>query len=113
VIRSSIDLGTTPACCWSCGIALIKWLADYSSIVRLGQGVDEQRRLNSEAIERTLACLRDYAAKLRAHGGKPEEALCVSTASARDASNGAEFFERVGRETGFRFQVISGTKKRA
>jgi exopolyphosphatase/guanosine-5'-triphosphate,3'-diphosphate pyrophosphatase len=32
----------------------------------------------------------------------------VATSQARDAANGQEFFDRVSKETGFRFQVISG-----
>jgi exopolyphosphatase/guanosine-5'-triphosphate,3'-diphosphate pyrophosphatase len=115
-VRSSIDLGTNtclmlvvdPA---TGGEGVGRVLADYSTIVRLGQDVDRTGLLHPDAIERTLACLRDYADKLRSHGGKPEATMCVSTASARDARNGAEFFERVKRETGFGFQVISGEEE--
>ena len=86
-------------------------LGDFSTIVRLGQGVDRDRRLHADAIERALVCLRGYAAQVRELGSKPEETICVSTASARDAQNGAEFFERVRAETGFRFKVISGDEE--
>ena len=111
MIRSSIDLGTN-----TCLLLVVKddtdhVVADYSTIVRLGQKVDESRMLHPEAIERTLTCLRDYAAKLKGHGGKPEETVCVSTATARDAKNGAEFFERVRAETGFHFQILSGDEE--
>ncbi len=111
MIRSSIDLGTN-----TCLLLVVRdstddVVADISTIVRLGQGVDKTGRLHPEAIERTLGCLRDYAARLRELGGRPEETVCVSTASARDAANGAEFFERVRRETGFGFKVISGDEE--
>lgn len=111
MIRSSIDLGTN-----TCLMLVVEGdvehpVADYSTIVRLGQGVDQTRKLRPDAIDRTLQCLRDYAVNLRAHGGKPEETICVSTATARDAQNGAEFFERVLRETGFGFKVISGDEE--
>jgi exopolyphosphatase/guanosine-5'-triphosphate,3'-diphosphate pyrophosphatase len=122
MIRSSIDLGTN-----TCLLLVVdtyeaaenqqkagdsfRVVADYSTIVRLGQKVDEAKRLHSDAIDRTLSCLRDYAAKLKAAGGKPEDSVCVATSQARDAQNGAEFFARVMRETGFRFQVISGDEE--
>jgi exopolyphosphatase/guanosine-5'-triphosphate,3'-diphosphate pyrophosphatase len=109
-IRSSIDLGTNTCLMLVMGERQ-EPIADYSTIVRLGQDVDRAGVLHPDAIERTLACLRDYAAKLRAHGGRPEDTICVSTASARDAKNGAEFFERVRAETGFGFKTISGEEE--
>jgi exopolyphosphatase/guanosine-5'-triphosphate,3'-diphosphate pyrophosphatase len=116
-VRASLDLGTN-----TCLMLVVSGVAgngagkggfaevvsDHSTVVRLGQDVDRTRKLHPEAVERTLACLRDYASVLRAAGGEPSEAVAVSTATARDASNGAEFFARVEKETGFRFKVISG-----
>jgi exopolyphosphatase/guanosine-5'-triphosphate,3'-diphosphate pyrophosphatase len=115
-IRSSIDLGTN-----TCLLLVVekdssapdgfRQVADYSTIVRLGEGVDKTRELQPAAMERTLGCLREYARRLRDAGGKPEETIAVSTASARDARNGGEFFERVKRETGFVFRTISGDEE--
>jgi exopolyphosphatase/guanosine-5'-triphosphate,3'-diphosphate pyrophosphatase len=114
--RASIDLGTN-----TCLMLVAKEgtgtpaagqvLADFSTIVRLGEGVDQARKLKPEAMERTLECLRGYAGRLRELGGDPARAICASTASARDAANGAEFFARVERETGFRFKIISGDEE--
>lgn len=116
MIRGSIDLGTN-----TCLLLVVEWdsstrsiareIADYSTIVRLGQGVDSAKRLQGEAIERTLSCLKTYSEALRSHGGKPGEAICVATAQARDAENGLEFFERVKKETGFQFRIISGDEE--
>jgi len=116
VIRASIDLGTN-----TCLLLLADWarsepeprrvLADLCTIVRLGQGVDRNRLLLPEAMERTLACLRQYAEEIAALGADPREAVCVATSQARDAANGAEFFARVENETGFRFKIISGDEE--
>ncbi|MGE0615253.1 MAG: Ppx/GppA family phosphatase [Bacteriovoracia bacterium] len=112
-LRASIDLGTN-----TCLLLVADWdaknhvvqkvVADYSTIVRLGQGVDKARRLDPAAIERTLYCLKEYVEELGDYGVKPAEVTCVATSQARDAQNGAEFFARVKKETGFQFQVISG-----
>jgi exopolyphosphatase/guanosine-5'-triphosphate,3'-diphosphate pyrophosphatase len=112
-LRCSIDLGTN-----TCLLLITEWqtgapepsrvVGDYATVVRLGQGVDRARELQPEAIERTLACLRQYAAHVRVAGGSPSDVVCVATSQARDARNGAEFFGRVEQETGFRFRVISG-----
>jgi exopolyphosphatase/guanosine-5'-triphosphate,3'-diphosphate pyrophosphatase len=116
VLRSSIDLGTN-----TCLLLIADWDAasrsvgrveeDHARVVRLGQGVDSGRRLQPEAVARTLECLRDYSAKIRARGLRPEEAVCVATSQARDAENGADFFDSVARETGLRFRVISGDQE--
>ena len=113
MIRASIDLGTN-----TCLLLIADWdeqrqevsrvIEDHAAIVRLGQGVDSTRELNPDAMARALSCLRDYADRLRAAGGDPARAVCVGTSSSRDARNGGEFYERVLRETGFRFRVISG-----
>ncbi|MGZ3689570.1 MAG: Ppx/GppA phosphatase family protein, partial [Bdellovibrionota bacterium] len=113
MIRASIDLGTN-----TCLLLIAEWderarqilrvVSDHSTVVRLGEGVDQHRALQPAAIARTMSCLRDYAGILRSAGGSPGEAVCVSTSSARDAKNGAEFFAKVEAETGFRFRVISG-----
>jgi exopolyphosphatase/guanosine-5'-triphosphate,3'-diphosphate pyrophosphatase len=110
-IRASIDLGTNTcllliAECENNSVKRV--VGDYSTIVRLGKGVDQTRMLNPEAMKRTLDCLRDYSAKARVAGVDPATAICVATSQARDAANGAEFFAQVEKETGFRFRVISG-----
>jgi exopolyphosphatase/guanosine-5'-triphosphate,3'-diphosphate pyrophosphatase len=111
MIRASIDLGTN-----TCLLLIVNGdtdhvVADYSTIVRLGQKVDGERKLHPEAVERTLNCLKGYAEKLRSAGGDPQTTVCVATSQARDAKNGAEFFARVKQETGFQFKVISGDEE--
>jgi exopolyphosphatase / guanosine-5'-triphosphate,3'-diphosphate pyrophosphatase len=116
VLRASIDLGTN-----TCLLLIADWdparsevsrvSSDHAEVVRLGQGVDRERKLHPDAMERTLACLRTYAGHVRAVGLEPASAVCVATSQARDARNGAEFFDRIARETGFRFRVISGDEE--
>jgi exopolyphosphatase/guanosine-5'-triphosphate,3'-diphosphate pyrophosphatase len=83
-------------------------LDDLATVVRLGQGVDQNRRFHPDAMERTLACLKRYSARLRELGGDPSKTIAVATSGSRDASNSADFFALVEQETGFRFRRISG-----
>ena len=116
MIRSSIDLGTN-----TCLLLIADWdpsrkevvriVEDHSTIVRLGQGVDQTRSLAGEAMERTLACLRIYLERVRASGLNPATTIAVATATARDAGNGAAFFARVENETGFRFRILTGDEE--
>ncbi|MDR3608541.1 MAG: Ppx/GppA phosphatase family protein [Oligoflexia bacterium] len=115
-LRSSIDLGTNTCLLLIAelnpeGTRILRAVEDHSTIVRLGEGVDQHRALQPQAIERTLACLVKYAAAVRARGLDPAATIAVATSQARDARNGAEFFARVERETGFRFRIISGDEE--
>ena len=60
-------------------------------ITRLGQGVDATGRLAPEAIERTLAVLREYREVMDRHG--VERVRMTATSAARDADNRDEFFD--------------------
>ena len=73
--------------------------------------MDQERKLHPEAMERTLVCLRDYSATVKANGIDSKETVCVATSQARDSRNGAVFFETVEKETGFRFRIISGSEE--
>jgi exopolyphosphatase/guanosine-5'-triphosphate,3'-diphosphate pyrophosphatase len=116
MLRSSIDLGTN-----TCLLLIaeydgkdpssLKIHQDYSTIVRLGEGVDKNQTLKAEAITRTLDCLTQYRDYVRKAGLKTEDTLCIATSSARDAKNGIEFFKSVEKETGFRFTIISGDEE--
>lgn len=111
-LRASIDLGTNTcllliAECDEKG-QVLRTVSDHSTVVRLGESVDKTRELQPQAIERTLACLKKYVQICRDHGIPPEAAVCVGTSSSRDARNGKIFYAQVERETGFKFQVLSG-----
>lgn len=112
--KASIDLGTNTALLLVADVEGRKVrtvLHDQSTMVRLGQGVDRSRKLHPDAVGRTMACLRGYAAKVAGFGVKPSEVVAVATATARDAENGAEFFASVTRETGLVFRTISGEEE--
>ena len=59
-------------------------------ITRLGQGVDESRRLRPDAISRTLDVLREYRGALDELG--VERVRATATSAARDAGNRDDFF---------------------
>lgn len=84
-------------------------LAERAEITRLGRGVDRTGRLDPGSIRDTVTVLARYAAEARALGA--EEIVCVATSAARDASNGAEFFEAARREAGLSPEVVSGDEE--
>ncbi len=79
------------------------------TITRLGQDVGRTGRLSDEAVERTLACLRDYREIVDRHGAS---AIRVATTSAsRDAANRDEFFAAVEEVVGVRPELLSGDEE--
>ena len=86
-------------------------IVDRAEITRLGQGVDRARALAPAAVERTLACLRDYAAEIDKHAVAGLDV--VGTSAMRDAAAarsgpGADFMEGARAILGTPPRVISG-----
>jgi exopolyphosphatase/guanosine-5'-triphosphate,3'-diphosphate pyrophosphatase len=75
-------------------------------VVRLGQGVDRTGELAPEALERTLAATREYAAAIEAAGAG--KVRFVATSATRDARNRDAFFGGVRDALGVDVEVISG-----
>ncbi len=78
-------------------------------VVRLGEGVDRTGRLNPEALERTLAATRRYAAECADHG--VERVRFVATSASRDVENRQEFVDGVRDALGVEPEVISGDEE--
>ncbi|MFE2926798.1 Ppx/GppA phosphatase family protein [Streptomyces goshikiensis] len=75
-------------------------------VVRLGQGVDETGRLAPEALERTFAACREYAAVIEELGA--QKVRFVATSASRDAENRDDFVRGVLEILGVEPEVISG-----
>lgn len=78
-------------------------------ITRLGQGVDEARRLRPEAIDRTLDVLREYRGALDQLGAKRVRA--TATSAARDADNRDDLFGPATDVLGVELELISGDEE--
>jgi exopolyphosphatase/guanosine-5'-triphosphate,3'-diphosphate pyrophosphatase len=78
-------------------------------ITRLGQGVDESRRLNSEAISRTIDVLREYRGALDELG--VERTRATATSAARDAANRDDFFGPAADVLHFEPELLPGKEE--
>jgi exopolyphosphatase / guanosine-5'-triphosphate,3'-diphosphate pyrophosphatase len=76
----------------------------FSRIVRLGEGLASTGKLSDAAMDRAVSALRICGEKLR----RRHVHICrsVATEACRRAANGAEFIERVQRETGIMIDII-------
>lgn len=79
------------------------------TIVRLGQGVDRTGRLAPEALERTFAACRAYAAVIKEHGA--ERVRFVATSASRDAENRDDFVRGVVEILGVEPEVVTGDQE--
>lgn len=84
-------------------------LLERATITRLGEGVDRSRSLAPAAIERTLACLQDYAEAMRGLGVDRVEV--VGTSAMRDAEGGEAFRDRAAAILGAAPRIISGEEE--
>lgn len=81
----------------------------FSRVVRLGEGLAQNGRLSEAAMDRTINALKICADKLKRRNVRL--AWSVATEACRRAENGAEFIERVRRETGIALDVISAREE--
>ncbi|UKY50668.1 Ppx/GppA phosphatase family protein [Streptomyces inhibens] len=87
----------------------LKDLDRRMQIVRLGQGVDRTGRLAPEALDRTFAACREYAAVIKGLGA--EQIRFVATSASRDAENREDFVRGVVDILGVEPEVITGDQE--
>ncbi|MFT8704053.1 Ppx/GppA family phosphatase [Bifidobacterium aquikefiricola] len=80
-------------------------------IIRLGEGVDKNRRFSDDALQRAYAAVREFAEVLsRQH---VDSLRFVATSATRDAANRNEFEDAVESILGVRPEVIPGSEEAA
>jgi exopolyphosphatase/guanosine-5'-triphosphate,3'-diphosphate pyrophosphatase len=79
------------------------------AITRLGEGVDERRKLLPVAIARVRNVLTDYRRELEALGA--ERTLCIATSAVRDAENGEAFLGEIEWSYGFTTRLLTGDEE--
>ncbi len=86
-------------------------IARRLTITRLGEGVDERRRLLPVPIARVRNCLADYRRELEALGA--ERTLAIATSAVRDAENGEAFLGEIEWSYGFTTRLLEGAEEAA
>src|SRR5439155_24728294 len=80
-------------------------------ITRLGEGVDERRRLLPAPVARVRNVLVDYRREAEALGA--ERVLLVATSAVRDADNGEAFLGEIEWSYGFATRLLTGDEEAA
>lgn len=111
-IFAALDLGTN-----NCRLLMAQRNADgswkvvdgFSRIVRLGEGLAHTGRLSEGAMSRAYQALSACAQRIEAR--EPIAVGCVATQACRAASNGQMFLNRVEKDLGLKFDVISAEEE--
>lgn len=78
-------------------------------MVRLADGLDDNRNLSDEVMERTIACLERFGQRISEIPAANIRA--VGTNALRQARNSGEFLNRARRALGHRIQIIAGREE--
>ena len=81
------------------------------TITRLGEGVDERRRLLPLPVARVRNCLAEYRKELEELGA--ERTLAIATSAVRDAENGEAFLGEIEWSYGFTTRLLTGEEEAA
>jgi exopolyphosphatase/guanosine-5'-triphosphate,3'-diphosphate pyrophosphatase len=108
---AAIDLGTNSTRLLVADVddGRIDELTRRVTITRLGEGVDERRRLLPLPQARVRNCLSEYRRELEALGA--ERTLVVATSAVRDAENGEAFLGEIEWSYGFVTRLLDGDEE--
>jgi exopolyphosphatase/guanosine-5'-triphosphate,3'-diphosphate pyrophosphatase len=109
---AAIDIGTN-----SVHMIVVRVRPDLSfevidrekEMVRLGAGGLDGKKLTHEAMSSALQALSKFERLAKSH--QVDEILAAATSATREAENGGEFLAAIGRTTGIRPRVITGTEE--
>ena len=78
---------------------------------RIGKGVDADKTLSLDSIDRVLASLKEYKTIVETNFKEVSKVIVTATSAVRDASNKEEFISQVKKETGFDVKILSGEEE--
>jgi exopolyphosphatase/guanosine-5'-triphosphate,3'-diphosphate pyrophosphatase len=110
---ASVDLGTNSTRLLVADVEndRLEEIARRLTITRLGEGVDERRKLLPLPITRVRNCLTDYRRELESLGA--ERTLAIATSAVRDAENGEAFLGEIEWSYGFTTRLLEGDEEAA
>ncbi|HAV20560.1 MAG TPA: Ppx/GppA family phosphatase, partial [Firmicutes bacterium] len=110
--KAVIDIGTTSIKLYVAepgpdgGLATV---IDKNNIARLGEGMDEERTLQQEAIRRNAEAVAEFADLAKSNGAG--EIVAVGTMALRTAKNAKDFIDAVRDLSGIEVRVIPGEEE--
>src|SRR5258707_15834150 len=105
---AAVDLGTNSTRLLVADVegGRVEEVARQSEITRLGEGVDERRKLLPLPVARVRNVLSDYRREAERLGA--ERVLTIGTSAVRDAENGEAFLGEIEGSYGFATRLVTG-----
>jgi exopolyphosphatase / guanosine-5'-triphosphate,3'-diphosphate pyrophosphatase len=109
--RAVIDIGTNTVKLLVADVdnGQVVPVVSKDQMTRLGEGVNQSKRLSRAAMTRTIEAITHFMADTRDLG--VTDAVALTTSATRDADNGHEFLEGVRSACEIDVQVISGERE--
>ena len=109
---AAIDIGTNTILMLVADVredGVVQVVRDEHTIARLGRGVDEQRFILPETIQRVQHVLNEYVDIARRNNST--SIVACGTSALRDAKNNYEFLETIRSKLGLQINVVSGDEE--
>jgi exopolyphosphatase / guanosine-5'-triphosphate,3'-diphosphate pyrophosphatase len=108
---AAVDLGTNSTRLLVADVddERVEEVARHSQITRLGEGVDERRKLLPLPLARVRNVLSEYRREAERLGA--ERVLTIGTSAVRDAENGEAFLGEIEWSYGFTTRLLSGEEE--
>ena len=108
---AAVDLGSNS---FHCQIARVDGAQTYPldalrEAVRLGAGLDDDKKLDEASQARAIACLQRFSERLRSF--QPSEVRALGTNTLRVAKNATAFLKKAQAALGFPIAVIAGREE--
>ncbi|MCW9708254.1 Ppx/GppA phosphatase family protein [Fodinibius salsisoli] len=113
MMKASIDIGTNTVLLLVAErrYRSLHVLEEQQRIPRLGRGVDKNKNLSKEAMNRVIHVLEEYKKLLAQQYPSILIPIVVATSAVRDANNRSAFLEKVKAEIGLTVQLLSGREE--
>jgi exopolyphosphatase/guanosine-5'-triphosphate,3'-diphosphate pyrophosphatase len=113
MIRSTIDIGTNTILMliadYDAATGKVKTIIDIQRVPRLGKGVDENRNILPESIQKAIDILNEYTDISEDHDSTSITA--TATSFIRDSHNKEEFIHAIKLNTGIDIRILSGEEE--
>jgi exopolyphosphatase/guanosine-5'-triphosphate,3'-diphosphate pyrophosphatase len=109
--RSTIDIGTNTILMliaeYDEQTGGIKTILDIQRVPRLGKGVDSNRNILPESIQKAIDILNEYKTMSNEHNSASITA--TATSFIRDSHNKNEFIQAIKKNTGIEIEILTGS----
>ena len=111
-MKAAIDIGTNTVLLLIAEVAdgHINVIEEQQRLPRLGKGVDEDRVLHYENMQRVFQVLKEYETIISTYP-EVDETIVTATSAVRDAQNRKDFLDQIKKDLGFEVRLLSGLEE--